>query len=737
SREATPDTTTFDSLPDGKSTIVGLFTDDAGKWASLRLIEQAGLKAGADYIAAESECRSGAVTALSLGTIPESTAAVTLYTGEATAISLNKNEATIGNNVTVTAFVDFAAEYISAVKKPELNVTLPAGVAFVANSVLVDSKAQSYSFDAATSTLSVPLSTTGSKVRFCISATEASAHCIAASVKFELENSNLIQPIGSITLTGRNLNLNVPSVVNDERLTAAGNCTAGSSIGIFDGDVLIGNTVADNSGAWSCNVALHEPFNSTVHRLSAKINTPDGRLLDTESQNVTVDLYRIVPLKVTMINTDHSGTAPSEQRTVFNLETSTFEGNSYYRYWPAYPTFSFIIELSNNSPDAVEDLGLLVYTTKQTWRALQGVYNPELGLWTASGDFQASELPAGVKVNILDSTPDVADRRMHSSADEAVAVIMNDYNASRTSNDIPDDAELSNPDMESYYASLSDAELEALISEESIDDAIQQIEDLLKDTDVLFTPSLTEAPDLAALCGLKYLSYKERSDDELLAEGYTRVDFTDGKPLYTRTQTDVVDVIDTAEKIHWQYTISAEMPSSAAHAPAARVSADELHQRVKDATEKIHSAIQDIKGYYEKLSEKFGDLEKVIEQEISKVEREYIAGRELRGRKRNALAALEDRLKTTTDPDAIADLERQITQHKNSIARLDRQVDSMKKSIKNGKTAIKDLRLFSGWLKKALPLTDIISKCLDAIRTFDMLTNVIASLPESCTCDED
>ena len=143
-------TTIFNRLDDGEYTIVGLRTDDAGKWASLSLLSEAGLKPGTDYTAATAECASGSVSSVNLGSIPASDAAMTIYTGSATSVALNKNVSTIGNNVTLNAYIDFASEYSALVQTPELTVKLPAGVRFIPNSVLANNKQASYSYDAAT-----------------------------------------------------------------------------------------------------------------------------------------------------------------------------------------------------------------------------------------------------------------------------------------------------------------------------------------------------------------------------------------------------------------------------------------------------------------------------------------------------------------------------------------------------------------------------------------------------------
>lgn len=729
-------TTVFDGLDDGEYTIVGLHTDDAGKWASLTLLSEAGLKQGDDYVSVTAECRSGSVVPVVLGEIPASDAAITIYTGDAASVALNKNVSTIGNNVTLTAFVDFANEYKNQIGSTELSIVLPDGIRFIANSVLANNKASAYSYDAATSTLSVPVSTTGCKVRLCISAEKAGDFTVPAAVRFVLNNASIVSPIGSVALKGQNLSLEAPSVIAGESVNVSGLCAPESEVRIYDGDILIGSTTANSSGAWNYTASLHEPFNNTIHTLSAKIRRSDGSILDSESKDVKIDCYSVIPLKVTMINTDHSGNSPREQVSVFNLETKTAEGNTYYRYWPAYPTFSFIIDLSNNSREAVEDLSLLVYTSRQTWRALQGIYNEELGKWTASDNFTSSELPLGVHVNVLASTPTVVDRRLPESIDKDVDIIMADFNSARANESIPEDDYISDPENSAYYASLSDEELEELTSDSAVEATLAGIERVLQDADVWFTMSLQDVPDLAAKCGIRYQQYKERNEEAILADGYSKIDFTDEKPVYTRTLFNVVDVIDVAQRLHWQFDLTESAETASAQMTPAKISGDEISQKVQEAILKINGAIQSIQSHYTDLEKKFSGLEDILNDEIEKVIRESQAIRELRGRRYNDIEALNQELQNGVDAIREAQINAEIAKKKKQIDTLSKNFDRLKKKIADGKNAIKDLKLFKGWFKKALPLMKLISLCNDAISALKVMFAVYNSLPEECPCDK-
>lgn len=738
------------ALSEGTYRIVALQTENPDVWTRLTMLAEAGIPEGTGYaVTSEIPVADGTTARAAFASVPAFDFASISFTGSATAVGLNKTIATVGNIVTATAYIDFKEEYASKISGLRLKAALPEGVEFKENSVMVGSSPSSYEYNASTRTVEIPLSANSGKIRFCISAVSGGEKSMAVVADFSLDGRRSSSPIGVVTLTARDLDLNVPACITDGNLSASGECKPDADVTIFDNGSRIGSAKSNAIGYWSGNFVLPDAYNGSVHSIQAKVDDPDGGpQLASKAVDVKIDRNHIFATKVTMTNTDHSGRELREQSTVFNLQDHRIEGNAYYRFWPAYPDFNFEIELNDNTADAAQAVFLKVYTTKDEWRGFYAEYNETLGLWTAKGTFKASELPVGVKVNVLSESKPEADRMMLDDLDAEFSMLMADYWSNRNSD--ADDYEPSpSSDADEYPDEMTVAELTAVVDE--MERRLDAEKEFINSLDDMFAETIEDNPELAARSGVTILDYEDHPADFWLRAGYRAVAVTDGSQMFVRSVGSTVDVIDTGGRQHWQYNLAVSETSrqaalAALVATAAGDGSDwkptattikEVVETLYDAIDKINSCIDNIEKLYTEVLRKCSSLEEYFEKAIKNYDSEIEGYTSLVKKQEKWIAELQDRLTKAPNELEKVVIQSEIERRQEILSRSKNTLNGFKSAAKTTRASLKNLNLLRGKIGKVMPFTKYILMVADGISSLKDMLKLLQQIPQSCDCDPD
>ena len=193
-----------------------------------------------------------------------------------------------------------------------------------------------------------------------------------------------LQPIGSALFTAKDLSISVPPVIAFPEVPVSGMAPAGSTVTIYDDGMPVGLTTALANGTWSGTYMLATAVPCSTHEIHATVLTKDLKSLRSETATTLYNPYTIVVSTVTMINTAHpSGSLNlKDYVTVFDFLNPTNEEKVYW-YWPTYPDFTFIINLTNNDPEKVRDVVLHVKTTAGTVVNIPATYAARQDRWVA------------------------------------------------------------------------------------------------------------------------------------------------------------------------------------------------------------------------------------------------------------------------------------------------------------------------------------------------------------------
>lgn len=398
---------TINDLVDGSYTLV---TMGASKLFNsiydLSQLPQTGLVLGTDYTQTTVDVQSGKVCAIDIAEVPTLDESKLYYTGDNTSFTVNKSSIVAGNYLTLTGHLDFKSAYAGNVSNVNLIVDLPESCEFVENSVMVGNNTSSYIIQ--NNRITIPMARYTDRVRFCIIPTLGGEYAPSALAQFDFDGETITQPIGSANYTAKDLSINVPSTVAKTTIPISGTAIGMSEIEIYDGDVLIGQTSSLSNGTWSTTCELHEPYNLSIHAISAKVTTKSGMVLASEKTEVTYNKDNIVAEKVTMLYFNPE--MNKEYNIVFDLINGTVTPSSFYFFpyksWPNWSNsgtepkdFTFVVDLSNNDTTVVKDVTIGIYTKQNRWMDLKASYDENKGRWTAIHKFEESNLPTGVKVD--------------------------------------------------------------------------------------------------------------------------------------------------------------------------------------------------------------------------------------------------------------------------------------------------------------------------------------------------
>ena len=405
-------TLAFSELPDGQYTLITMGESRLfNAFTTLDALASSGLKEDADYVAQTLRVVSGHIDSVKIGRVPVFDESLYYYTGDDTRFSANKTQVTMGNYVTLRSQVSFKPEVAGSVRNVQLVFELPDGCPMVDNSMMVGTRLSNYQTDG--QQVSVSLDNIADAVRFCVLPTERGTCMPSAAVVFTLNGKTIRQPIGSASFDVQALSLMVPEKTSLKTVPVNGTGMSGASVEIFDGGILIGQTLVQPSGTWSVRCPLNAPYNLTTHSIYAVITSPDGIKMTTESKQLTCNQGSLAPV-VTMSFYNHYNNG--DVKVKWDFSTGKCDLSNYG--WPmdqkSLP-FTFRIDFMDgdvavNDTLAFGNIVLTVFLDDGTELQTPATFNKSMNAWVVQHDLTTNSLPVNVDVSYATLTEPKMDR---------------------------------------------------------------------------------------------------------------------------------------------------------------------------------------------------------------------------------------------------------------------------------------------------------------------------------------
>lgn len=414
---------TISGLKDGEYTLVTMGQSDFfNSVYNLSQFDQAGLINGTDYVANRVTVRSGLITPAKNAVVPYFDESKFYYTGANTSFTANKSSIVAGNYLTLTAKVDFKSVYRDNVSGVKLQFELPEGTNMVDGSLMIGSNVSYYQLNGRTITVPLDNSHITDRVRFCVIPTQSGTFAPNASVAFRLKGKDMVQPIGSAQYAVQDVSIRVPLQITQPEFAVSGTAVGRSEIEIFDGNTLLGHARALANGYWNAECTLDNPYNLSEHNIYAKITTPTGLALLTETKSMSYDANAVDVKGVNM--SFYNGWLKKNIEVYWDFEKKTTSCSSYMFYTGTDLTFT--IDLTNNDTTLVQGVKLNVYTNTNEVREIDATYNDRLNKWVAVERFESNNLPINLSVDVLANNKLLVDRREFESKVANIAACKSD-----------------------------------------------------------------------------------------------------------------------------------------------------------------------------------------------------------------------------------------------------------------------------------------------------------------------
>nr|MCR4921083.1 chitobiase/beta-hexosaminidase C-terminal domain-containing protein [Bacteroidaceae bacterium] len=407
----------FDNLREGLYTVVAM--GDSKYFSSLfdlSRFAELGLQEGVDYASKKVTVVDGTTSDARFGVVPLFQESKFYYTGENTRFAANKANVIQGNYLTLTAQVDFPAEVKSRISEVELFCPLPGKCTFVEGSLMVGKQVageSQFQYEKQSETdhsLTVQFGQTYTdRVKFCIVPIERGNYTTTAYVRFNLDGRTITQPIGTAAFTVNDVTMWTPAIVSLPDVFVNGNAPAFSDVEIYDDWRLVGFAKALADGYWQTECSLWGATNLSVHPLQARIVTPLGIEMKTETRFVE---YNELSIQAKDVDMRFFNPLPGVGRTVavrFDLEHTTTDQPSYQ--FASGVEFVFTANLTNNSPEVVDSCTIRVFTNNHEWIELPARYIENLDRWVAHSKFDTQTMPIGVRVEVEADVSEQVDKQ--------------------------------------------------------------------------------------------------------------------------------------------------------------------------------------------------------------------------------------------------------------------------------------------------------------------------------------
>ena len=387
---------TFAHLSAGTYTLVAIGKSlQRGNLLRLADFAKTGMKEGTDYLQAEVAVADGETVAQTFATIPLFDESLFNYTSSDSYVQVNKLSVATGQYVTLSCRAYFKEQYDSAIDNINIIVDLPENCQLIENSLIVGNAASPYTVEEGRVIVPLTREQRAERIRLCVVPTAGGTYRLSTSVLFDYEGERT-QSLGSVYFQTSSMTISVPSSTCQKSVLVSGKAPRQATVEVFDNGTLVAQTEALKNGQWKVNCPLTDVYNLSDHRISAKIHEASGLVLQTESKTVTYDREAVEPLDVTM--TFYNAWMRKNISVFYNLKEGSSSPSS-YSFYHATP-ITFVANLSNNDPSAVNSVYIHVYTSDEGVTSLKASYDTNLNRWVAVQEFAPGYLPVSVSVSV-------------------------------------------------------------------------------------------------------------------------------------------------------------------------------------------------------------------------------------------------------------------------------------------------------------------------------------------------
>ncbi len=632
------------NLADGNYTLITMGASDFfNSILKMSQLAAAGLVENTDYVRDDITVASGTIASVSHETIPEFDESKLYYTGTNTSFTVNKSSIVAGNYLTLKANIDFKSAYASSVSNVRLVVDLPESCSLVDNSLMIGSKVAGYMIDGGT--LTAQLDKYSDQVRFCVIPTIGGTYQPNAFVVFDLNGKEVRQPIGSAYFSVSDLSLSVPTLVAKTAIPVSGTAIGKSTVEIYDNGVLIGETTATAGGSWAVTCELVEPYNLSTHSIYAKVTTPSGLLLQSETQECQYDMNAIQVSKVTMyhFNPEINGWKGHTYESVFDFQNPSSTPNKWIVYYPK-KVFTYTIDFTNNSPELVSNVILYVHTADGKKRPYPATYDANKDLWVVNCDLGSRSdqcYPVNVSVDFDANSSAKIDASVMNDTFNSLALSANEITPDITElnaltlelSEILDNEDCDINELNKLFndtkslAGLYPTESSINFSDMSEDEMKSFCENLLTETeniisedmvafvDNYFSSTIDEA--LEEIDGITVQTAQGITAENLISEGYEIIERTDGNNIFLYSSTTEYRIVDLTSNRCILVDLTKISNIASASTLASRYA---LARTSDDFILQMQSYLEQTQKYWDKLREYLNRVASLVDEVIDNID---------------------------------------------------------------------------------------------------------------------
>lgn len=670
-------------VDDGEYTLVTMGKSELmSSILRLSAYDEIGLTDGKDYVKNSVKVECGKIASVHNSMVPAFDESLFTYTTASTSFSSNKSSITNGKYLTLSSVIDFKGVYKSDISNVKLVVDLPDACDFVEKSVIQGPKLMTYTLSG--KRLTVELGDTyKTQTRFCVIPTASEMFNATASVVFDYKGATLTQPIGSANVEVKDIEINVPNTIGSTKFSVTGTARPNSTINVYEDGTLLGSGKANAAGTWMINCELAKAYNLSTHMVYAKITTPDGTVMPTETKKLTYDINAIHVSKVTMYHMN-----PAMGRTyesVFDFQNPKTSPTQWSVYYPQ-KKFTYTIEFSENDPERISNVVLYVHTADGKFVPCSANYDEKKKMWFAEIDMGHNSdnyYPVNCSVDFESVSNILGDsQKINENLNQYKEEIGEDTKLNKIINDINN----TESNYEQLFGSLfNHLEIEQGDTKELPDNIAKFVDSVLTNNESsLFEYkngilSFTDKEGKTTKLNCIYSKDATLSETEL--KDYTPIVLTDGSTLYVNVTENIINayydgnlftlgnITDTNEKI--------KSNSEAT---------DEFFKKWTQARQTLNAM-----EYLHNYSKEFRKISSFFTKALTSLEEKLRTCREIK------LAIAYDQL----SPEKLKELD---------MAKLDKCLEKIPKQIRTIKKALNGL----GMLFKAFDIISIYNDIKDA-----------------------
>ncbi len=361
---------------------------------SLEALEKTGYQEGRDYKSGQLSVIDGIISGLDLGTIPLLEEERFYYTRQdQTLFQTNKTDVAVGRSFTVRAQASWKEAYQDRISDIKWIFDIPEGCVYVNGTLSADGELCAGA-EFGDTRITVPVADASSLIRLCLMASEQGTYRINGFLQFTLDGEEILQPVGTAEVKAGELSFQICDRTNTKLVSASGVAPAWADIKIYDNDVLVGITSSNNSGQWSADFELYQPYTYSTHKIYASIMTREGVTLRTGTKELLYQ-YSASPVAVKRVKMIYG------QYTVdFDFTGNEAAGSRYYSFSSGNLSFTFQVEFEGEDLSTVRNVRLDVLCSNGKTETLYLTKSESDETWfgCVSDRFYSSNLPVNVTV---------------------------------------------------------------------------------------------------------------------------------------------------------------------------------------------------------------------------------------------------------------------------------------------------------------------------------------------------